>query len=87
MQKIYGDGKQTYLGKKFTNDDPSYYDYTRTTIADGEGRFEFSGVADGRYYVVTDVVWMAGNYRQGGALMERVQIEDGQSQEIIVRGY
>lgn len=87
MQQIYGSGKQSYLGRAFTNDDPDYYNYVRTVIADGEGRFTFENVANGEYYLVTSVTWMVQYVQQGGLLMERVSVTGGQDVNVIMRGY
>lgn len=87
IQQIYGSGKQSYLGRRFTNDDPNYYTYTRTAIADGEGRFTFKNVANGDYYLVTSVTWLVQYAQQGGLLMERVSVQGGQDANVIMRGY
>ena len=87
MQQIYGSGKISYFGRTFTNDDPDYYNYARTAIADGEGRFSFDNVAYGDYYLITTVTWMIQYAQQGGSLMERVSVRDGQDVSVIMRGY
>jgi hypothetical protein len=86
FRSIYGAAKQSYFGGTFKNDTPEYYDYTRTTVADGEGRFTFSNVSAGSYYLTTSVVWMAGYSRQGGAIMERVTVQNGQSVNVVMSG-
>ncbi len=58
----------------------------RKTKANGEGRFEFTGVADGDYYVATKVQWMAGDIAQGGSLMEPVSVRNGATVEVIMTG-
>jgi hypothetical protein len=84
--QIYGSGKVSMFGRTFKNDDPTYYEFSRKTVADGEGRFVFDGVADGQYYLTTNVVWMVQYAQQGGALMERVTIKDGQPVTVIMSG-
>jgi hypothetical protein len=37
--------------------DPAYADYTRTTRAESNGRFQFDNVAPGTYFVTTQIVW------------------------------
>lgn len=86
MTAIYGAAKIAYWNAGFKNDDQSYYQYMKTTIADGEGKFAFKEIADGSYFVVTTVTWMAGNVPQGGTLMERVTISGGSMQQVILRG-
>lgn len=87
MNVIYGPTKFSAFGRSFKNDDQEYYQYMKTVIADGEGRFAFAGVPNGSYFVVTSVQWLAGNMPQGGALMERVTITAGANAEVILRGY
>jgi hypothetical protein len=65
---------------------PGYAEAARSTKANGEGRFEFSSLADGDYFVVTQVQWMVGNLPQGGALMEPVSMRNGAAVEIIMTG-
>ena len=65
---------------------PGYEAATKRSKANGEGRFEFTGLSDGDYFVVTRVQWMAGNIPQGGALMENVAIRGGSSVEVIMTG-
>lgn len=65
---------------------PGFEESMKKTRANGEGRFEFANLADGDYYVVTKVVWLAGNASQGGALMEQVSIRQGSAVEIIMTG-
>lgn len=83
---IYGSGKLSMFGRTFKNDDPEYYKYSRRTVANGEGRFTFTDVPDGDYYVTTQVIWQVQYSQQGGALMERVQIKGGKPVEIIMTG-
>jgi len=49
---------------------PGFEEATKRTKANGEGRFEFAGLADGDYYVVTKVMWLVGNAPQGGGTVE-----------------
>jgi len=86
MRTIYGDRKTAYFKVNFENDDPLYHQYMRKTVANGEGRFSFEGLANGTYYITTHVEWMAGDSRQGGALMERVSVGGGNKAEVILRG-
>jgi len=56
MRTLYGDAKQKVLG---TGPDPvppaDFAKYRRIAKVDGEGRFRFTGVAPGRYYVITAI--------------------------------
>lgn len=84
---------QIYQGTKFSNrpaqfatTDSQYLKYTKRTVADGEGRFTFQNMADGEYYITTQVIWQAGDLTQGGSLMEQVSVKSGQSVEVIMSG-
>jgi len=85
INALYGSGKINYYIPS-PESPPGFESATRQTKANGEGRFEFPNLADGDYYVVTKVTWMAGNMPQGGALMERAQIRAGATAEIIMSG-
>lgn len=65
---------------------PGFESAMRVTKADGEGRFTFSGVADGDYYIVTAVKWFAGDAAQGGNLMEPVTVSGGNALNVIMTG-
>ena len=66
------------------NLDPRIANYARVTQANGEGRFSFSNVPNGRYLVGSSVQWMAGNSPQGGSVSQSVTISNGQSIEVIL---
>lgn len=83
---IYRGGKLNNFMPEPEQTDPLYRQMTRRARANGEGRFEFSGLADGDYYVVTDVVWNIGGARQGGSLMENASVRAGQPVQLIMTG-
>jgi len=62
----------------------AYFDVRRETTCDEEGRFRFEGLADGDYFVFTTVQWWANDFLQGGQLMQRVRIRNGQSEQILM---
>lgn len=86
IAQIYQGGNYSYLGRSFSNDDPRYYQYMKTVIADGEGRFTFNDVPPGEYYVATNVLWMAGYTRQGGAIMKPVSVSGSGTVNVIING-
>ncbi|MEO1989626.1 MAG: carboxypeptidase-like regulatory domain-containing protein [Martelella sp.] len=63
-----------------------YLEAMRKVTADGEGRFTFRNVANGSYYVVTTVEWLAGYSPQGGALRTAVDVTGGQTVDVIMTG-
>lgn len=70
--------------------DPRLKEYLRETTADGEGRFEFTDVPAGEYFVTTSVVWgvPTGSYgtisQQGGTVTKRISVKDGETIKIII---
>jgi len=87
ISALYGNiHKGQYFGGdvKFVPDDPRYLEMRRNTRCDAQGNFQFDGLARGDYFVITNVRWLAGNQQQGGALMQRVTIKDGQPIDIML---
>lgn len=91
MAKVFNGAKFTQatelfgVGLTFKNDDPRYQQYVKSTVADGEGRFTFMNVAAGPYYLTTTVTWRA-EYVQGGGLLERINVVDGQPVQVMMTG-
>ncbi len=75
-----------YGSLNITNADQRLALYIKRTQANGEGRFSFTGVPDGSYIVGTNVNWMAGDYQQGGDLMQVVTVSGGKSVDVILTG-
>lgn len=62
----------------------------RTTLADADGRFMFSDLPPGKYYIRTEVTWEIDGYystTDGGLVGQLVSIGDGQSKEVILNRY
>lgn len=76
--------QRQYFDVEFTNTDPRYAAAGRSTVCDSSGNFEFTGLADGSYFVNTIVEWRVGNRLQGGRLMARFEIEDGQTKRVVL---
>ena len=91
IQSIYGSTEQGYspftgFGPtyEFEPDPPAYHQNIRTEQCDAQGMFEFSSIADGRFFVITTIVWEAGNQTHGGNLMRSVSLSGGQSKRIVL---
>ncbi|MGK5057316.1 hypothetical protein ACQ4WY_10265 [Janthinobacterium sp. LB2P49] len=71
---------------------PKIRDYDRTTMADSEGRFEFTDVPDGTYYVTTNVSWSVfypGAFtpvesKQGGTITTEVTVADSKVSTVML---
>ncbi|WP_152989107.1 hypothetical protein [Pseudomonas citronellolis] len=70
------------------NPDPRIKQYSKAAQADGEGRFTFTNVAEGNYYVMGRVVWQApsrlGMTPQGGYVIKKVSVKDGAESKVII---
>lgn len=62
--------------------DPRCQPYTKSVIADGEGRFEFEGLPAGEYYIGCLINWsVPGQYGMiptGGVAHAKVRVAEGQ---------
>lgn len=56
----------------------------RTTTADADGRFKFTDLPAGKYYVTTTVSWMVGYAYQGGLCGQMVEVTDGKTVDVIL---
>lgn len=64
--------------------DPEYRSHTRSTVCDAQGNFAFERLADGRYFVVSTVMWEVGGARQGGTVMAPVVLGNGEDKRLII---
>jgi hypothetical protein len=88
FRHLYGNtisGINSYRGGLPIN--PGYNALTHKTIADVDGKFQFSNVADGSYFCTTAIEWRVGDYgRKGGKVMKRVNVSGGRTVTIVVQG-
>jgi hypothetical protein len=92
MRALYDSDQEGFnpalLGRPaaFENDDPRYLQTARTTRCDARGRFAFSELPDGDYFLVSEVTWhdRQAGLPQGGYLMRRVQVGAGESKEVLL---
>lgn len=85
----YGNQRYTeqVLGGKLstTPEDPRYQKYAFTKKTDGDGKFEFSNVPSGDYYVVSNVSWSVFvpgvlgpiEKKQGGTVSMKIEVKNG----------
>lgn len=64
--------------------DPEYLRQSQKTMCDSQGKFQFSNVTDGSFYITTQISWMVGYNQQGGMLMKRVDLKGQVSIERVV---
>ena len=95
MQVFYGGLERGFLGSRRSfaqreHPDPDYVKTSRKAVCDADGRFTFSRLPAGRYYVVTTVVWEAATgwggrpELQGGDIMLGVDVAADDEQVIVV---
>lgn len=61
----------------FVPNEPGYKLAQRETICDAQGNAVFERLTEGRFYVITAVLWNVGNARQGGYLAKRIEVRNG----------
>lgn len=85
MRIVYGRLDRGFSNNRqnFENEPPGYKELMRETRCNAQGYFAFSSVADGTFYVVSQITWSAGDYStKGGSLMKRVMVSNGDTKEI-----
>ncbi len=89
MLYLYGSKNRGFLSKEikppiFADEPPEYKKLTIATACDAKGYFKFEKVADGKFFVITEILWQVGGLPQGGSLMQRVEVSGGQTKEIVL---
>jgi len=93
MAHLYGSLKGGFrpvgTGLRWANDDESFYASVRRAKCDADGRFEFDSLPDGEWFVEAFVTWEAPRVNfsggpQGGTLMQRVKLEGGRTEKIVL---
>ncbi len=85
----WGKAGKIWAFRSLTPPSPGFAKVRRTTVADADGRFKFTALAAGKYYVRTEVTWEIGGYEptQGGLVGQLVEIRDSQTSEVILNQY
>ena len=85
----WGKAGKIWMHHNLTPPSPGFAKARRTKVADADGRFKFSDLPAGKYYVLTEVTWEIGDYNptQGGLVGQVVEIRDGQITEVVLNQY
>ncbi len=64
--------------------DPAYKRSHKVATCDAKGRFAFTNLADGSYYVLAPVIWRkaGADGTNGGFLMQRVNVAGGEAKRL-----
>ena len=88
IQALYGNTMRGYNPVfnqvAFTPDHPDYLQLTRTTLCDAQGNFAFNDVADGDFFLTSQIVWVVAGTPQGGGLMQYVSVRGGESRQVVL---
>lgn len=87
MQRLYGNARfmSANAMNRAEGTDPKFYEFTRKTKAESNGRFTFDKVAPGEYFIATNITWKDEEYdvlSRGGAVYESVTVT-GREERII----
>lgn len=69
---------------KISPDVGAYHSHIRHGQCDASGNFIFDRVADGEFFVTTSISWEVGRDIQGGNLMHRVNVKNGETSSVIM---
>lgn len=77
--------KAVLEGKAMREPDPRTTAHTRTTTADGEGRFKFANIPSGEYYIACPISWQVGAYSSsGGVAYAHISVQEGETVDVVV---
>lgn len=73
-------------GRKLSPADPRYLVSIRAAVADSDGRFKFTNVANGEYFLSGVVIWQADRrwLSQGGPIAKVISVLDDKDLEVVV---
>jgi hypothetical protein len=86
MKELYGERRIAYTAKEIKDTPPDYAKYSRETIADADGRFTFTQVPEGKYFVATKVFWKEGENLRGGYVYAPVDLTEADQLALVVNG-
>ena len=88
ITNIYGNpngGYNTagYGSRRVDEADSTYWNDTRKTVCDVDGKFVFNNLPSGEYYVVTRVIWRVSDYvNEGGVISRRIKVKEGETVKV-----
>jgi hypothetical protein len=85
----WGKAGKFWVQRTLTPPSPGFTKARREVVADADGKFKFSGLAAGKYYVRTEVTWEIGGHNptQGGLVGKLLEVREGQTTEVILNQY
>ena len=87
FRQIYGRAKQAdVLFLLFSDSDPEYRKYVRSTKAESDGRCTFENVAPGEYFVTTSITYQPEDsfLPEGDMIYERVKVAAGDKEVKVI---
>ena len=93
-QSSYADERLSYIysnlnkgfniNRSIDSSDHRYLDDSRKTICGVDGKFKFTNLPNGVYYIVTKVAWQVGYSNQGASLFQKVDLTSGGNLEVVL---
>ena len=88
MATLYGNSEAGSHSRRvtpvFSPNPPEYMALVKTTKCDAQGNFVFDRVVEGDFYVQTFVAWTVASSPQGGTMMQRITVRNGQATNVIL---
>lgn len=83
VNPIYGARGELLRKYKFIPDSADYHNLIKETVCDSSGIFKFNNIADGSFFITVAVDWQV-QYSNGGILMQKVTVRNGETKEVIM---
>lgn len=85
----WGKAGKHWVHRSLIPPSPGFVKARRTVVADADGRFKFTDLPAGKYFVRTEVTWEVGGYvpTQGGLVGQLIEVGNGKSREVILNQY
>ena len=82
---VYGSSTRGLSGvKKIDSGDPRYHADGRVSNCDVDGKFKFTNLPNGVYYLSVPVLWNTNVNAQGGYLLKKVDLTSGGDLEVVL---